>query len=499
MISRLVQRRVRPWIWSWFVFLMFFSMGSIAQGQTDTPEITLGLTHFDEETRIGTRELYFRPHAEVSDKNNRFYPTAAELVDGDGATIFLRMNSEASSRLRSLRQISQNDYEEKRLEDLPAPEIRQLMCINRDEMKRFVYRSRAGWNYPLQEQPWQDILLPDAQESRTYVRAMIAFSRASIIEGDIPQAEEWIRYSLGMARHVRETPFMVTRLVSVAEAGMAVDTIEELLQHPDASNYYWDLTNIPRPFVDMTETSQFESQMWLRTIPELVRLEELKSKEDWSDLAGRVFSRLRYLQDKIPEWESPEGEDLWNGWTKTARERLHRIAPELVPRMKGMSDDEIGVRYLLKRIRQFESVENTMSLEQHLALPRANAIVRDLKLSLEDEPFLKLCLEWSYWPTGLAYFVELDQRIAMLRIIESIRDWSANHGGGLPASLSVLDLPVPLDVATQQPFEWVLSEDGRVGELSGAVIERIHFNHDDPALAGRRYRLVLPDEASDKE
>jgi hypothetical protein len=499
MISRLLQRRVRLWIWSWLVFLMFFSADSIAHGQTDNPEITLGLTRFEEETRIGTRELYLRPHAEVSDMNNRFYPTAGELVEGEGAAIFLRMNSEASSRLRSLRQISQNDYDEKRLEDLSAPEIRQLMCINRDEMKRFVYRSRAGWNYPLQEQPWADILLPDAQESRTYVRAMVAFSRASIIEGDIPQAEEWIRYSLGMARQVRETPLMVTRLISVAEAGMALDTIEELIQHPDASNYYWDLTNIPRPFINATETSQIESQMWNRMIPEFGRLDEVNPNRDWEALASLIFSKLRYLQDKFPEWGSPEGELLWNAWTKTARDKLHRIAPQLVPRMKGMSDDEVGLRYLWGRIRQFENVENTMSLEQHLTLPRANAIVRDLKLSLEDEPFLKMCLEWSYWPTGVAYFVELDQRVAMLRIIESIRDWSANHGGGLPASLLVLDLPVPLDITTQQPFEWVLSEDGRVGELSGAVIERIHFNHDDPALAGRRYRLVLPDEAGDKK
>lgn len=137
-------------------------------------------------TRIGTRELHLRPHAEVPDRDNRFFPRSDELIEGEGAAIFLRMNSEATSRIQALRQISMNSYNDRALEDLSAAEIRGLQCIDRTEMRRFVNRSRAGWNYPFQEEPWAGILLPDTQDTRSYVRALIAFGRASIIEGDIP-------------------------------------------------------------------------------------------------------------------------------------------------------------------------------------------------------------------------------------------------------------------------------------------------------------------------
>lgn len=488
------HRASRYWVALGFVWFLSQALVSTVQGQAGNPPITLGLTRMEPGTRIGTRELHLRPRAEVPDRNNRFFPRSDELIEGEGAAIFLRMNSEATSRLQALRQISMNSYDDRALEDLSAAEIRGLQCIDRNEMRRFVNRSRAGWNYPFQEEPWAGILLPDAQETRSYVRAMIAFGRASIIEGDIPQAEEWIRYSWGMARHVRETPLMVTRLVSAAQASMALDAIEELIQHPQASNYYWDLANIPRPFINMAETTQMESQMWVRTIPGLGRMDSFESKEDWEELASEIFGWLQGQNNDAPRWGTPEGMELWDAWTETARKNLHRIVPERVASMKSMSDAEVGIRYLWGLIEEFHTLENSMSLEPHLAIPRANAMLRSWRVSQKDEPLLGMCLDFSYWPSGMGYFVLLDQRIAILRIIESIRDWSSHHGGALPRSLEILDLPVPMDPASQRPFEWMLSEDGREGELSGSVIETLEKDRDEPRLLGCRYRLVIPSE-----
>ena len=85
------------------------------------------------------------------------------------------MNSEATSRFQALRQISMNSYDDRALEDLSAAEIRRLQCINRNEMRRFINRSRAGWNYLDSKRNRGGILLPDAQETRSYVRAIITY------------------------------------------------------------------------------------------------------------------------------------------------------------------------------------------------------------------------------------------------------------------------------------------------------------------------------------
>lgn len=459
------------------------------------PLITAGIMRYDEGSRIGVRDIYLRPAKEVANRNNRFFPTAGELVHGEGAAIYLRMNSEGFSRIQALRQISLNDYEERPLEKLSAPEIQSLMFIRRSEMKRFVYRSRAGWNYPLDEEPWMNVLLPDAQESRSYSRAMMAFSRASILEGDIPQAEEWILYTMGLAKHVGETPFMVTRLVAVANASMALSAIEELIQHPQSSNYYWDLANLPRPFCDYVETAQFESRMWERTHPILSHLDDVPSEKEWQDIVVKVFETIHELQSEaFPELDSPEGQKTWTEWVALSRENLHRFAPELAGRMKSMSDAEIGIRFWWLRLKQLESCENALSLEPYLALPRIHASIREMQLAFEREPQMKQWITPSlYFPTGMSHLVSLDQRIGMLRVIESIRDWSATHGGKLPQTLDQLDLPVPLDIVSNRPFEWSLDPDGTQGVLGGALIEVLGFEPGEDLDAGWRYRLILPE------
>lgn len=144
------QRASRYWVALGFVWFLSQALVSSFQGQAGNPPITLGLARMEPGPRIGTRELHLRPHAEVSGRNNRFFPRSDELIEGEEAAIFLQMKSEATSRIHALRQITMNGYNDCALEDLSAAEIRGLQCIDRNEMRRFVNRSRGGWNYPFQ-------------------------------------------------------------------------------------------------------------------------------------------------------------------------------------------------------------------------------------------------------------------------------------------------------------------------------------------------------------
>lgn len=462
-------------------------------GHAQEPEpITLGLAKTEPGTQFTMRSLNFRPAKEESNKSDRFVPSATQLVDRDGAPIFLRMNWEATNRLQMLRAISNNDYDEFPLEKLKTHEIRALMCIQRSEMKRFVLSKRAGWQYPFEEHSWVDILLPDVQESRIYARAMTAYARASIVEGDIAQAEEWIFNTIGMSRQIAETPLTVTRLVSSATLGIALDTIEELIQHPDAGNYYWDLTSIRRPIVDRLETAQFEASFWTQSVPELAHLDKPRSNEDWASIVNQLFKVVQVAGEGLPDRASPEGTKMWKEWVAIAREKMHRVAPDLVGRMKSMGDDEIGVHYLMKRLEQIDRFDNTAALEPHFAIPRSNALIGELRTELVDEPFLRKSLVLGMSTYASQHFISVEQRVDMLRVIESLRDWSANHEGRLPETLDELDLPVPLDIVTHQPFVWVLDGSGHSGALMGAVIET-EILEGEPQRRGRRYEVVVPE------
>jgi hypothetical protein len=461
-------------------------------GQEPNPTITRGLARFEEGSRVRYREIHLRPRAENAKIGNRLVPAASEMIEGEGAPIFLRMNFEAMDRLATIQIIRQKDYGEKPLEDLNADEILGMQVIRKSEMRRFVYRSRAGWSYPTHDEPWMEILLPDAQESRRYAHAMTAYSRASILRGQLSDAEEWIRFTFGLARQVSETPFAVTRLVACAQTGLALDAFEELIQHPDADNYYWDLVAIPRPFIDSRETIQMEAAMWTNRIPALLDLDALRTEQEWMELATTTMAIVSLNTDKaFPALGTPDGDSEWKKWVAQSKERLPRVAPSLIPRLKSMSDAEIGIRYWWLRVQEGASI-TPAGLEPHLAIPRLQTSMREFFDSTEDELPVRSAMGF-YSPLTNLHFYMIDQRIALLRIIESVRDWSASHGGKLPEKIEQLDLPVPRDVLSNQPFQWTLSDDGNAGLLEGAIFEVQIPDLQVPDLRGFRYMIVRDD------
>jgi hypothetical protein len=53
--------------------------------------------------------------------------------------------------------------------------------------------------------------------------------------------------------------------------------------------------------------------------------------------------------------------------------------------------------------------------------------------------------------------LRLERRFDALQCVESIRMYAATHDGKFPPSLDALtDSPVPIDVATGKPYEYVL-------------------------------------------
>jgi hypothetical protein len=59
----------------------------------------------------------------------------------------------------------------------------------------------------------------------------------------------------------------------------------------------------------------------------------------------------------------------------------------------------------------------------------------------------------------------LEQRIALLRHVEAIRLYAADHKGELPGKLSDISLPLPVDPFTGKPFRYTL--EGATAHLRG--------------------------------
>ncbi len=71
--------------------------------------------------------------------------------------------------------------------------------------------------------------------------------------------------------------------------------------------------------------------------------------------------------------------------------------------------------------------------------------------------------------------VRLERDVAALRVIEALRMYAADHGGGLPKSLDeITAVPVPNNPATGNPFEYRL--DGKTAVLELPPSDGLHFN-----------------------
>jgi hypothetical protein len=79
----------------------------------------------------------------------------------------------------------------------------------------------------------------------------------------------------------------------------------------------------------------------------------------------------------------------------------------------------------------------------------------------------------------------LQQRIALLRCVEALRLYAADHDGKLPAKLEDVPVPVPVDPVTGKPFSFRL--DGATAFLRGTPPR----GKEKDAQYNRRYEVTI--------
>lgn len=398
---------------------------------------------------------------------------------GNAAPIFLRNNFEAVNIIASLRELNTLDLHQVDLEQLDTVQVRRLAPLRIGELRRAAFRERAGWEYPVDEEPFASILLPDVQETRTYSKALTLLARADIKEGRLNDAQDKICITLGLACHVAEPPFAINRLIASANASLAIDTVEELIQHPKSENCYWALYALPRPFIHTRDAIQFESAWIPNTFPEFRNLDALKTETQWADLYQRVYITLLSSANNsnLQPVGSVEYQKLLQKWTLISRARLEDVSSFTSEQIEAMSDNEVSLRYWHVRMENLQTRQLSWALlPYHMSRIRMQEIETEIREEIRDEPLLSA--EIFFWRTMIESSVGLEQRIDMLRTVEAIRDWAAKHDGQLPESLSDLELPAPIDCANNQIFQYTRSADRRGATLSASPIGKQGVFHE---------------------
>jgi hypothetical protein len=347
--------------------------------------------------------------------------------------------------------------------DFPRKEMAWIANLRMlEQVDRAARREYVDWG--MAERLRRDginLLLPEIQSLRQIATLLAVRARLEIAEGRFDKAVYTLQTGLALAHHTGEGVILIQDLVGMAMAQLMIAPLEELIQQPGAPNFYWALTDLPRPFFDLRKALQGEKLWASGTIPELYTLETTQlAPEQQQKLLQFVGGGVDALFGRKPDWKPN-----WNNHLIGTLLVLHAYPqakqaliaegrkPEEVEALPALQVVLIHSLHVYQRLQ--DDLYKSYGLPYWEARPlmvQADQRFRQARSRLEGMPFI------DFLPAiqkVVVASVRTDRRIAALRCVEAIRIYAAAHDGKLPAALETIkEVPIPLDPMTGKAFTY---------------------------------------------
>jgi hypothetical protein len=391
-------------------------------------------------------------------------PELREMNPGNPIQGYLKCFMEQQNLFHNKQNVDQRDkWLEMPLHELPVKELRDYGGRAARDADYAARLDTPDWQVLLRlKRDGIHLLLPDVQVLRNLASVLKVRLRGAIADRRFDDAVVTIKTMLALSRHLGEHPTVIGNLVGLAIAQLTVGSVmgpgplEEMIQQPGCPNLFWALTDLPSPFIDLRKGVQGE-RIWMDT-----ELEGLKDREPMTEAQlSKVLDRLRKdLQPTTADFARLKDLSKNEEHLRDARRRLSQY---------GLSEDKLKdfpplQVILLDGKREYEVQRDdemkAMTLPYWQASPLMNARNKQLK---KDMIFVNLIASFDKVKAAQA---RLDQRIALLRCVEALRLYAADHACKLPAKLEDIDLPLPVDPVTGKPFSYKL--EGDTAHLHGA-------------------------------
>jgi hypothetical protein len=297
------------------------------------------------------------------------------------------------------------------------------------------------------------LLLPDLQQMRQLASGLKARFRAEVVSHRFDDALRTAKTMFALSRHLGEHPTLIGDLVGIAVATVTIEPLQEMLEQPGCPNLYWALTNLPNPFISMEKGLEGE------------RIGVSSEFLDLLENAPMSRSQIKKLIEHIDKAFGPRGARDWvdarikdEKLITAARQRLVEVGfPE--ERLLRFPAEQV---ILLDEMREFEVRRD--ELEKLMPLPAWQVEALAGPTMAKKEPALFDPVQSALLKVRRAQG-RLEQRIALLRHVEALRLYAAEHDGRLPEKLSDVSVPLPADPFTGKPFRYQV--DGATAHLRG--------------------------------
>ena len=340
---------------------------------------------------------------------------------------------------------------------------------------------QADWAARLDTLDWQtlphiqngglEVLPAELGPLQVLAGALQVRFRAAVGRRQFDDAIRTAKTMLALGRHLGEYPTEVANLIGLSIAHLSLDTLEEMVQQPGCPNLYWALTDLPCPLVDLRKGVQGD-----RTL-----------------VAGEL--RLLHDDDSMTEAEMEKFLSRLSSVQSFLREQTgrapHNLQRELRARLRSRFQDTdlvLAARRRLVEAGYAKELVNTFPPSQIILLDekREFEVQRDERMKLLALPLWQIDApparghsreqdEDGLLADLLPHIVklrrtqgQLQQQIALLRHVEALRLYAAEHESKLPAELSDIPVPLPIDPVTGKPFDYAV--EGATAHVRGSSI-----------------------------
>jgi hypothetical protein len=288
-----------------------------------------------------------------------------------------------------------------------------------------------------------------AQALRVRFRAEVAGQRF-----ELAVATAKTLFALG--RQLGEYPAEVANHVGLWVAHVGVETLGEMVQQPGCPNLYWALANLPCPVVDVRKGVQGD------LTPVAAELRQLHDDAPMTETEiDKFVSRLSSLRSFWREQAGCAPLGLHNGLRAGLQAR--RRDPKRIAAARLRLIEAGCARELVERF----PPSQTILLDEK----REFECQRDERIKLLALPVWQIDIPTrgdGRDPGGDGFFADflphivklrraqgqLERELALLRYVEAMRLYAAEHDGRPPTSSCDIPVPLPLDPFTGKPFDY---------------------------------------------
>jgi hypothetical protein len=395
-------------------------------------------------------------------------PELRELNSGNAAHNYLKCFMEQQKFFYSKEAVADRSrYQTMPLAELPMDKLRDY---GKNALRQ------ADWAARLDTIDWQDIphvqdgdleqVPPGVGPLQVLAAALQVRFRIEVAGRRFDDAIRTAKTMFALARHLGEHPSEVANLVGLWTAHLGFNTLVEMVQQPGCPNLYWALTDLPCPLVDLRKGVHGQ-----RTL---------------------LAAELRVIRDDAPmtEPEIDKFVDHYSSLRSFAREQAGETPRSQRTLLQACVKDAEGVAAARRRLIEAGCVETLVNRFLPLQVilldnKYAYEIERDERMKLLALPLWQIESlagreDKAYGHGGL--FADrlpnivnlrrtqgqLEQQIALLRHVEALRLYTAEHDGKLPTRLADTTVPLPADPVTGKPFAYTL--EGTTAHICGSPL-----------------------------